>query len=109
MVEIEGETYLNVAEATALLGVKPATLYTYVSRGVLRSYRQAVGRQRLYRRADVLALLELRSNTAATAEHAVRETPASYAVSSADTADSAAERTLRDVELPNAETWAGEH
>src|SRR2546425_11469349 len=51
MVTIEGEEYLTVREAARLLGVKPATLYAYVSRGVLRSYRQGIKRQRLYRRA----------------------------------------------------------
>lgn len=101
MVEIDGELYVNVAEATALLGVKPATLYTYVSRGVLRSYRQAVGRQRLYRRADVLALLALRG---APPEQAVRETGVAYTPHPPDD-----DRTLRHVDLPNAETWAGDH
>src|SRR5439155_669863 len=42
-----------------VLGVKPATLYAYVSRGVLRSYRQGIKRQRLYRRAEVEGLLRL--------------------------------------------------
>ena len=53
MVLIGGEEYLTVDEAAAQLGVKPAALYAYVSRGVLRSYRQGMRRQRLYRRADV--------------------------------------------------------
>jgi excisionase family DNA binding protein len=53
MISVNGEEYLTVKEATRLLGVKPATLYAYVSRGVLRSYRQGMRRQRLYRRADV--------------------------------------------------------
>ena len=53
MVLIGGEEYLTVDEAATQLGVKPATLYAYVSRGVLRSYRQGMRRQRLYRRADV--------------------------------------------------------
>jgi citrate synthase len=53
---IGGEEYLTVDEAAGRLGVKPATLYAYVSRGVLRSYRQGMRRQRLYRRADVEAL-----------------------------------------------------
>ena len=59
MVTIEGEEYLTVREAARLLGVKPATLYAYVSRGVLRSYRQGIKRQRLYRRAEVEGLLRL--------------------------------------------------
>jgi len=39
MVEIQGEDYLSASEASEMLGVKPATLYAYVSRGVLKSYR----------------------------------------------------------------------
>jgi citrate synthase len=59
MVVIGGEDYLTVDEAAARLGVKPATLYAYVSRGVLQSYRQGMQRQRLYRRVDVDALRRL--------------------------------------------------
>jgi len=59
MVVLEGEEYLTVDEAAALLGVKPATLYAYVSRGVLRSYRQGIKRQRLYRRSEIEGLLRL--------------------------------------------------
>jgi excisionase family DNA binding protein len=59
MVTIGGEEYLRVDEAAERLGVKPATLYAYVSRGVLRSYRQGMRRQRLYRRLDVDALSRL--------------------------------------------------
>ena len=50
---IQGEEYLTVDEAAGLLGVKPATLYAYVSRGILRSDRQGMKRQRLYRRAEI--------------------------------------------------------
>src|SRR5690348_9659430 len=46
MVELNGETYLDGNEACHLLGVKVSTLYTYVSRGVLKSYRQGIKRQR---------------------------------------------------------------
>jgi citrate synthase len=59
MISVNGEEYMTVKEATRLLGVKPATLYAYVSRGVLRSYRQGIKRQRLYRRAEVEALIRL--------------------------------------------------
>ena len=59
MLQVDGEEYLTVKEAARLLGVKPATLYAYVSRGVLRSYRQGIKRQRLYRRAEVEDLLRL--------------------------------------------------
>jgi len=47
---------LTAAEAAARLGVKLGTLYAYVSRGWLKSYKRKVGRQALYRRADIEAL-----------------------------------------------------
>jgi citrate synthase len=59
MVILDGEEYLTVDEAAKLMGVKRATLYAYVSRGILRSYRQGIKRQRLYRRAEVEALIRL--------------------------------------------------
>jgi citrate synthase len=59
MVTVDGEEYLTVDEAAALMGVKPATLYAYVSRGILRSYRQGIKRQRLYRRAEVEQLVRM--------------------------------------------------
>ena len=60
MIEIQGEHYLSAAEACELLGVKPATLYAYVSRGVLQSYRQGIKRARLYRGADLQRVRHLR-------------------------------------------------
>jgi citrate synthase len=59
MVVIEGDEYLTGDEAASLLGVKRETLYAYVSRGMLKSYRQGIKRQRLYRRAEIEALLRL--------------------------------------------------
>lgn len=59
MIVLDGDEFLTVEEAAALLGIKPATLYAYVSRGVIRSYRQGIKRQRLYRRAEVEALLRV--------------------------------------------------
>lgn len=53
MIRLDGDDYYTMDEACAVLGVKPATLYAYVSRGRLRSYRQGMRRQRLYRRAEV--------------------------------------------------------
>jgi citrate synthase len=47
---------LTAAEAAAQLGVKLGTLYAYVSRGWLKSYRRRVGREALYRRSDIDAL-----------------------------------------------------
>jgi len=60
MIVMEGEEFLTAQEACAILGVKPATLYAYVSRGLLGSFRQGIKRQRLYRREDVERLIRLR-------------------------------------------------
>ena len=65
MVVIEGDEYLTGDEAAGLLGVKRETLYAYVSRGMLKSYRQGIKRQRLYRRAEVEALVRLEPSIAA--------------------------------------------
>ena len=59
MVILDGEPYLTGEEAATALGIKRETLYAYVSRGVLRSYRQGIKRQRLYRQADVERLMQL--------------------------------------------------
>lgn len=59
MIEIQGEPYLTAGEACSLLGVKPATLYAYVSRGLLQSYRQGIRRARLYRQRDLHRALRL--------------------------------------------------
>jgi len=60
MVVMDGEEYLTAEEARSLLGVKAATLYAYVSRGVLASYRQGIKRKRLYKKRQVEALIGLR-------------------------------------------------
>jgi citrate synthase len=52
----DGQQMLTASEAAAQLGVKLGTLYAYVSRGWLKSYRRRVGREALYRRADIEAL-----------------------------------------------------
>jgi len=80
VVSIKGEEYYTAEEACGVLGVKLATLYSYVHRGLLPSYRQMIRRQRLYRRQDVDSLLEVRP----------AEREAVY-------------------EIPAAETWTGEH
>ena len=59
MVILDGEEYLTGEEAAAVLGIKRETLYAYVSRGFLRSYRQGIKRQRLYRQAEVASLIQL--------------------------------------------------
>jgi excisionase family DNA binding protein len=60
MIELNGESYLDGREASSLLGVKLSTLYTYVSRGILKSYKQGIKRQRLYKQAELESLLRVR-------------------------------------------------
>ena len=101
MHEIDRVNYISVDEAIALLGIKKATLYAYVSRGLLPSFRQGVGRRRLYRRADIERLLAVRSDLPTEAAPVV----ASRAPLTATDDD----RTLRNVELPPSESWVGDH
>jgi excisionase family DNA binding protein len=86
MIELNGENYLNGNEASHLLGVKVSTLYTYVSRGILRSYKQGIKRQRLYKQAELESLLQLRSSD-------------EQAISPAEGGE------RRHVELPHVEEW----
>ncbi len=53
--------WISSAEAARRLGVSPATLYAYVSRGLLRSEGTAGQRERRYRAADVSRLKRQRS------------------------------------------------
>jgi citrate synthase len=86
MIELNGENYLDGREASHLLGVKLSTLYTYVSRGILKSYKQGIKRQRLYKQAELEGLLRLRpSNT--------------------PTPPSTVESDQRSTELPHARDW----
>jgi citrate synthase len=48
--------WLGAQAAAALLGVKPATLYAYVSRGLVRRLRPAGERRLVYAREDLLRL-----------------------------------------------------
>jgi citrate synthase len=59
MVILNGEQYLTGEEAASVLGIKRETLYAYVSRGFLKSYRQGIKRQRLYRQVEVARLVQL--------------------------------------------------
>ncbi|HEY3110499.1 MAG TPA: helix-turn-helix domain-containing protein [Chloroflexota bacterium] len=52
--------YVSAIEAAGILGVKPATLYAYVSRGLVRSYRRGLKRARLYRRSELEELVRVR-------------------------------------------------
>ncbi len=81
VVRLQGDEYYTAEEACEVLGVKPATLYSYVNRGLLTSYRQNIRRQRLYRRDDVDALLLVRP----------------------------VEREGTPAAIPPADSWTGEH
>lgn len=59
MLEVSGDVFLTSQEACEMLGVKSSTLYAYVSRNVLKSYRQGVRRERLYRLKDIEDLLRV--------------------------------------------------
>ncbi|MFD9374777.1 citrate synthase [Streptomyces sp. NPDC059999] len=54
--EADGPRRINTREAAQLLGVKPATVYAYVSRGQLGSRRDPVGRGSSFDAAEVEAL-----------------------------------------------------
>jgi citrate synthase len=56
---IDGVEYLTAEDAASVLGVKPATLYAYASRGRLRSWRQGIRRRSLYRVEDLEKLMRL--------------------------------------------------
>jgi citrate synthase len=88
MDEPEGE-YLTADEAARRLGIKRATLYAYVSRGIIESFRRGIKRERLYRCADVERLL--------------RVAPSGAGASAP--ARSAPPPRLREWEIPLAETW----
>ena len=94
MIELDGEKYLDGDEASNLLGVKMSTLYTYVSRGILKSYKQGIKRQRLYKKAELEALLQLRPS----------DSP-----SPLSTSDQSRDLSLSDnktrTEIPLAEDW----
>src|SRR5688572_4341827 len=55
------ELYLSAREAAAELAVSPATLYAYVSRGLIRSEPSADSRAHRYRAEDVRALKDRRA------------------------------------------------
>lgn len=50
------EKYLSGAQAAEFLGVKPATLYAYASRGLIESVPGETGRERTYRLSELLRL-----------------------------------------------------
>jgi citrate synthase len=57
----QARLYLSAREASAELAISPATLYAYVSRGLIRSEPSADSRSHRYRAEDVRALKERRA------------------------------------------------
>ena len=51
--EAADSDYLSAEDAARMLRIKPQTLYTYVSRGLIRSVAQLDRKQRLYYREDI--------------------------------------------------------
>jgi citrate synthase len=51
--QINDVEYVNSAEAIAILGVRRETLYTYVSRGFIKTMRPSGSKAKLYRKTDV--------------------------------------------------------
>lgn len=51
--ETTDSDYLSAEDAARMLRIKPQTLYTYVSRGLIRSVAQLDRKQRLYYREDI--------------------------------------------------------
>ncbi|HEU5200303.1 MAG TPA: helix-turn-helix domain-containing protein [Ktedonobacterales bacterium] len=91
MVVMNGEEYFTAEEARALLGVKAATLYAYVSRGLLSSYRQGIKRQRLYKKSQVEALVGFK--------------PGGDIGGASNSSQTTAEREANDPQIPAAESW----
>jgi hypothetical protein len=75
-------------------GSKMSTLYTYVSRGILRSYKQGIKRQRLYKQAELESLLRLRPS----------DTPSPISTSKQSTEENT-ESNKGHTEIPLAEDW----
>jgi excisionase family DNA binding protein len=94
MIELEGEQYLDGGEASNFLGVKLSTLYAYVSRGVLKSYKQGIKRQRLYKQTELMALLRLRPGDAPSPFNSVKAA-----------GDEEPTEKKKNIDIPLAEDW----
>jgi citrate synthase len=75
VLEHEGPDYLSREEALHALGVKAATLYTYVSRGLIKSIPDSASRTSRFARADIERLIarsQAHAGVLARAETAMR-------------------------------------
>ena len=107
LVVLDGENYLDGNEVCRLLGVKAATLYAYVSRGLLKSYKQGIKRQRLYKQTEVEALLQLRPSDTPSPQSASEEQTkfSSDPNSNLDSAPTSLDQEKERPEIPRAEDW----
>jgi citrate synthase len=103
MIELNGESYLDGREASSLLGVKLPTLYTYVSRGIVRSYKQGIKRQRLYKQAELESLLRLRPSDIDDDLQTVERSSAFDAPGSSSPSQSV--DVCQTTEIPHAREW----
>jgi citrate synthase len=109
VVWIDRDAYLDAQETCELLSVKPQTLYAYVSRGLLRSFRQGIKRRRLYLKREAEALVRLTRGKAA---HPVAQ-PAAGRGGGKDHGPAgrgapAGTSGTTSVILPRAEEWVGD-
>lgn len=106
MIQIDGDSYLDVREASERLGVKPETLYAYVSRGLIKSYRQGVRRRRLYLAHEIELLLALQpSRTEARTEGRIDGASSAHSALPAGDRPSA---NMPSTDVPPADAWATE-
>ncbi|HET8912358.1 MAG TPA: helix-turn-helix domain-containing protein [Ktedonobacteraceae bacterium] len=103
MIELNGENYLDGQEASIMLGVKISTLYAYVSRGILRSYKQGIKRQRLYKQAELETLLQLRPSDLDLTQE--QDVPARETKSSTPEANFSSQERA---EIPHAREWVSD-
>ncbi|MDZ4718676.1 MAG: helix-turn-helix domain-containing protein [Roseiflexaceae bacterium] len=106
---IDGIEYLDGDEVAMLLRVKKATLYAYVSRGLLHSYRQAIGRNRLYRRDEVDQLRAIRPEQNLEDVRGVQQERAAFTWQSLATEEAADPVSSSRANLPDVASWAGDH
>jgi excisionase family DNA binding protein len=108
MLQIDGDVYLDVREASERLGVKPETLYAYVSRGLIKSYRQGVRRRRLYLAHEIELLLALQPSKSDIAPEPSVAAPATELPEPRQTGTPPRSAAAADGELPTADSWAAE-
>ncbi len=117
---VNQDTHVSTIEAAEMLGVKPSTIYTYVSRGILHSTRRPGANSSWFRRSDVEIFARRRSASSREQPHArLMETAisnidgVSYRYRGLDPAELADSLTFEQVaeflwtgEIPPASHWS---